>query len=90
MSNRKKNPPQIPPMEEHYPAILGMQLTPPDEEGNRALIVHIPLPNKIMVLPIAAEAAEELGRALLAPRVDVATPAEAAEAVSKSGLIIAK
>lgn len=59
--------PAAPPMQEVYPA-FGYEVQT-QEDGSRLLMFRIPAPNKVIVFPMTAEGAAEVGTKLAAPSV---------------------
>lgn len=90
MPKQKRNQggPQVPPMEEHYPALIAAMWSPPDGEGNRALMFHCPLPNKIMVFTLPADIIKAICEQGLAPTVITATPADVAQEAEAAGVTV--
>jgi len=56
-----------PPMQEVYP-VTAMNVQDTDD-GQRLLTIRIPAPNKLMIIPMTQEEAEDIGKKLSAPSI---------------------
>jgi hypothetical protein len=78
---------QVPPMQEIWP-VATAELTAADEDGQRALVVLVPRPFKMMVFSLSAENVQALGeQARDVPHVETATVDEAA-ALTGGGVLL--
>jgi hypothetical protein len=87
VSERQGQQQQVPTtvIQEHVP-MVGLRLMGPDPDGDFAIAIESP--GRTQLVPLPADSAKEIANAILAPRVEAATPADAAMAVAQSGLIV--